>query len=73
MDSLIDAIMEEFKIYQLEKIPSFFYKANLREKKRERFIPIGNTHMVYWMWQQPRPTTIRNMSRSFSEKCWQYC
>ena len=73
MDSLIDGITEEFKISQLEKIPSSFYKANLREKKRERCIPIGSTHMVYWMWQQPIQTTIRNMYRSFSEKCWQYC
>ena len=30
-DSLIDAVMEEFKIYQPEKIPSSFYEAKLKE------------------------------------------
>ena len=34
-DSLIDAVTEELKLYQLEKITSSFYVAKLKEKKRE--------------------------------------
>ena len=34
-DSLTDAVMEEFKLYQLEKIPSSFYEAKPKEKKRD--------------------------------------
>ena len=59
-DSLVDAVTEEFKLYQLEKIPSSFYEAKPKEK-RERCIPIGNTHIIYWMWQQPILTVVRNM------------
>ena len=58
-DSLIDAVTEEFKLCQLERIPSFFYE--VKPKKRERCIPIGNRHMVYWMWQQPILTMIQNI------------
>ena len=56
-DSLIDAVTEEFKLYELENIPSSFHEAKLEEKKREGY-PIGNTHMIYRMWQQPILTTI---------------
>jgi hypothetical protein len=34
-DSLIDVVTEEFKLFQLEKIPSAFYEAKPKEKKRE--------------------------------------
>ena len=60
MDCLIEAVMEEFKLYQLEKIPSSFMKPN-RKRRRESCIPIGNMHMVYWMWEQLIMTTIQNM------------
>ena len=56
-DSLIDAVTEEFKLYELENTPSSFHEAKLKEKKREGY-PIGNTHMIYRMWQQPILTTI---------------
>ena len=58
VDSLIDAVMEEFKLYQPKKIPSSIYEA---KPKEERCIPIENMHVVYWMWQQAILTSIRNM------------
>ena len=60
-DSLIDAV-EEFKLYQHQKIPSIFYEAKPSQtRRRDRCIPIGNMHMVYWIWQQRILTMIQNM------------
>ena len=60
-DSLIDA-MEEFKLYQHQKIPSIFSEAKSSQtRRRDRCIPVGNMHMGYWIWQQPILTLIQNM------------
>ena len=81
-DSLIGAVTEEFKLYQLEKIPSSFYEAKQKET-RERCIPIRNMHMVVAVDVAATDTDNdskyvridfgnRNI-RNILEKCWRYC
>ena len=43
-DTQIDAVTEEFKLYQLEKISSSFYEAKLKEKKREVYSYLKYTY-----------------------------